>query len=109
MVGSITNVRVIDPLTETASSISGSISGFIGGVLASNGKIYSGSMIIDPITQTLSYQPLVLGSSSSIGRTPVLGPNGKIYSLGVSTIEEYEPVSGSAPADWLLSAYQNKF
>ena len=108
----VTDVRVINPLTETASSIIGSLgigNGNGGGVLASDGKIYFTAGIIDPITQTLISYPLVSGSKPTMGKTPVLGPNGKIYSLGGSTIEEYGPATGAAPADWLLSAYQNKF
>ena len=108
--------KVFDPITETSSilAVTGNPfsfqSGFQGGVLASNGKIYSStgdrSMIIDPITQSWTYEDT---NQARFGITPVMGTNGKLYSVGNSRVQEYEPVSGSAPADWLLSAYQNKF
>jgi hypothetical protein len=113
------NPAVFDTVTETFSDLtligSSSSSGYIGGILAPNGKIYSGvggstlgTLEIDISNQTYKY----LGNSFNIGQTLVLHPNGKIYGLNSTYpygISEYTPESTSAPADWLLSAYQNKF
>jgi hypothetical protein len=126
MPGQSSSSSIFDPRTETlANSISGPVvRNEIGGVLASNNKIYSsyatsGLQIleIDVMAQT-SVSVNCTGTGSWPINTAVLASNGKIYGVNNGSLGSGPPTCvcseidvgcASAPADWVLSAYQNKF
>jgi hypothetical protein len=119
---------IFDPRTETPLGTidqigGGVIRGGFGGILASNNKIYSYGasssqlLEIDVMAQTSTLVDLT-GTGSWSSNTAVLAPNGKIYmvnnatrgdNLQICTCSEIDVGCASAPADWVLSAYQNKF
>jgi hypothetical protein len=124
------SVLKIDPVAGTATTF-GSISaatfvgdtGWIGGCLAPNGKIYSapsggtGILEINPEDDTVSV--IGIGSIPSLGQdvnnlarwSPfILSPDGKMYAPPFSETKMLVlgETSNQEPADWLLSPYCNK-
>jgi hypothetical protein len=118
---------ILDPRTETLLP---PINTFLvrsdaGGVLASNNKIYSYATSTPQLLEIdVTAQTAVLVNYTGTGSWPVnnavLAPNGKIYGVNnaptgspsgppTCTCSEIDVGCASAPADWLLSAYQNKF
>jgi hypothetical protein len=105
---SASSVLVIDPKTNTTSSIPGAGTNtfkWVGGVLAQNGKIYgipassTSVLIIDPSshtidTSTISGLPVGLGKWNG----GVLGLNGKIYGIprNATTVLYIDPITNTA-------------
>jgi streptogramin lyase len=82
----VSMVLVIDPVTETLSTIAAPSGTWSGGALGANGKVYgvpgttvSGLLVIDPFTNTTSSSPLPVGVVDYVGA--VVAPNGVIYGV----------------------------
>ena len=123
--GQSSTPSIFDPRTETlaTSFITGPVvRSDIAGVLAPNNKIYSRGSLSQILEIDVTAQTAVLVNYTGTGSWPinnaVLAPNGKIYGVNNSptgsgpptcVCSEIDVGCASAPADWLLSAYQNKF
>ena len=119
-----TVIRIINPVTNTFTTIPTPLSGtdrWNGGVLGMDGKIYclpgisnaNAVLIIDPATNTTNVTTLTAPclSTSTKFLGGVLAPDGTIYGIPntYSAVIRINPGLPTIPGNWMLSAHFNKY